>query len=483
MRYLVVDSGPLIKGARLDAVDAKTYITVPEVMGEIRDRQARAGLQMLPFEIEVKEPSDEAIARVSAFARKTGDYAALSAPDIKVLALTWMLEKECNGAHHLKLEPAKIGAAQPRRAAAPAPQPTQTEAAPPVDTAASSSTDATPASAAVAATVVAAAGGVPERVSSMFNSAQSEEAQAEAEAALLAALEDAELDDNSAAGSDEEDAQDGAHGEGEGGEEGEGEEGDRPPGFWARLPGWATAVPDGPIDMDVTAVGSAMAKLALGAGPEEEDAALPWITVDNMRQVQKRHSRYGYLPDEKTDVCCMTTDFAMQNVIMRMGMKLLSAQGMIMRSVKQWGMQCSGCYRTSHDVSRSFCSHCGNATLVRVALVVDKDGRERVLPIPHQIQAKIFSTRGTVFSIAAPKSGRNRQNIITAEDALAEAKWKHIRNGGKAKQSADVFDSGYDFDAHFGRSGKIATGRAGRVPVAGAGRKNPNDVRTRTKKR
>ncbi|KAJ1617454.1 hypothetical protein T492DRAFT_492852 [Pavlovales sp. CCMP2436] len=122
-------------------------------MGEIRDRQARAGLQMLPFEIEVKEPSDEAIARVSAFARKTGDYAALSAPDIKVLALTWMLEKECNGAHHLKLEPAKIGAAQPRRAAAPAPQPTQTEAAPPVDTAASSSTDATPASAAVAATV------------------------------------------------------------------------------------------------------------------------------------------------------------------------------------------------------------------------------------------------------------------------------------------------------------------------------------------
>jgi len=180
----------------------------------------------------------------------------------------------------------------------------------------------------------------------------------------------------------------------------------------------------------------------------------------------------------------MTTDFAMQNVVMRMGMKLLSAQGMLMRSVKQWGVQCSGCFRTAHDVSRQFCSHCGNQTLVRVALVVDKDGRERVLPIPPHVQTKILSTRGTVFSMAAPKQGRNAGNLITAEDALAEARWKHVRNGGARTQGSDVFDSGYDFDAHFGRAGKQTKGRgAGREPIAGVGRKNPNDVRSRPKKR
>eukprot|EP00307_Rebecca_sp_RCC1486_P012580 CAMPEP_0119431666 /NCGR_PEP_ID=MMETSP1335-20130426/46360_1 /TAXON_ID=259385 /ORGANISM="Chrysoculter rhomboideus, Strain RCC1486" /LENGTH=170 /DNA_ID=CAMNT_0007457473 /DNA_START=51 /DNA_END=560 /DNA_ORIENTATION=- len=170
----------------------------------------------------------------------------------------------------------------------------------------------------------------------------------------------------------------------------------------------------------------------------------------------------------------MTTDFAMQNVLMRMGMKLLSADGMIMRSVKQWGMQCSGCFRTARDMSRQFCAHCGNATLVRVALVVDKHGRERVLPIPEHVRAKIMSTRGTRYTMAAPKQGRNAGNEITSEDALAEAKWKHIRNGG-ARKSTDVFDPNYDFDAHFGRAGKQSKGRAGKEPSVGHGRnKNPN---------
>lgn len=64
----------------------------------------------------------------------------------------------------------------------------------------------------------------------------------------------------------------------------------------------------------------------------------------------------------------------------------------------------------------------------------------------------------------------------------AQARWKHIRNGG-ARKSTDVFDPNYDFDAHFGRSGKQAKGRAGKEPTVGHGRKNPNDVRSRPKKR
>ena len=63
MRYLVVDSGPVIKGARLEVAEADNYITVPEVLKEIRDRQARTGLQLLPFDLDVKEPSDEALAK------------------------------------------------------------------------------------------------------------------------------------------------------------------------------------------------------------------------------------------------------------------------------------------------------------------------------------------------------------------------------------------------------------------------------------
>ena len=36
------------------------------------------------------------------FARKTGDFRSLSVVDLKVLALTYQMEKELNGAAHLR---------------------------------------------------------------------------------------------------------------------------------------------------------------------------------------------------------------------------------------------------------------------------------------------------------------------------------------------------------------------------------------------
>ena len=35
MKYLVVDSGPLIKGARLERMGAERFVTVPEVLGSM----------------------------------------------------------------------------------------------------------------------------------------------------------------------------------------------------------------------------------------------------------------------------------------------------------------------------------------------------------------------------------------------------------------------------------------------------------------
>ena len=51
MKYLVVDSGPLIKGVRLERIEAEHYVTIPEVLREIRDRQARQMLSTLPVEL------------------------------------------------------------------------------------------------------------------------------------------------------------------------------------------------------------------------------------------------------------------------------------------------------------------------------------------------------------------------------------------------------------------------------------------------
>lgn len=42
---------------------------------------------------------------VTEFSKKTGDYASLSATDIKVIALTYRLEKEKVGTDHLRTDP------------------------------------------------------------------------------------------------------------------------------------------------------------------------------------------------------------------------------------------------------------------------------------------------------------------------------------------------------------------------------------------
>jgi len=233
-----------------------------------------------------------------------------------------------------------------------------------------------------------------------------------------------------------------------------------------------------------------MAEGATGASSvhasRAEDEA--WITVDNLKSVQRRDGqRYAYAPDASTTVSCLTTDYAMQSVLMQMGLKLLGADGMLLRSVKQWVLRCSGCFTQQGSLDAQFCSKCGNNSLVRLQAVLDQRGQQRILP-EQKAPARVRSTnvRGTKFPLPAPKSGRHAQNIILAEDQLAEAAEK-ARRQGKARVN-DVFDPDYSLDDHFGRVGNKRGG--GRPNPAGAGmptvgygkRANPNDVRSRPKR-
>ncbi|CAG8773847.1 19896_t:CDS:2, partial [Racocetra persica] len=103
-KFLVVDSGPLIKGVDVRHLAEKVY-TVPEVILEIRDKHSRDFLTQISFDIETIRPDSEALNEVVNFSKKTGDYASLSAIDLRVLALTYMLEVQVNGAERLRKEP------------------------------------------------------------------------------------------------------------------------------------------------------------------------------------------------------------------------------------------------------------------------------------------------------------------------------------------------------------------------------------------
>jgi len=230
-------------------------------------------------------------------------------------------------------------------------------------------------------------------------------------------------------------------------------------------------------------VEAALAAAAGVANGLEESDDLPWITVENLERMQRTdpQRRVGVI-DAQTKVACLTTDYAMQSVLMQMGLKLMGADGLLLRSVKQWVLRCSGCFTCQPSLDKQFCTKCGNSSLVRLQAVIDSHGAKRVLPesgAPARVRST--NTRGTKFPMPQPKSGRHAQNIILAEDQLDEAKAKFAKQG--KSRCNDVFDTDYSIDDHFGRAGKKGAYNGANAPKVGYGKRaNPNDVRARPRR-
>lgn len=98
---IVLDTSPILNNtpsiSTLLAKCEKLY-TVPSIIDEVRDKNARSRLEIMIFPIlNVRIPKPESIRFVSDFSRRTGDSAVLSKPDIQILALAYELECEQNG--------------------------------------------------------------------------------------------------------------------------------------------------------------------------------------------------------------------------------------------------------------------------------------------------------------------------------------------------------------------------------------------------
>ena len=124
-QHLVLDANALVRGrgAALQAY-ADNFWTTTEVLAEVKDAESRARLAALPFRLETRRPSPQAVDRVSQFARKTGDLASLSPVDVQVLALAYDLEVEAAGSDdHLRREPEGAAAPCAKKEPAAAPHP------------------------------------------------------------------------------------------------------------------------------------------------------------------------------------------------------------------------------------------------------------------------------------------------------------------------------------------------------------------------
>jgi RNA-binding protein NOB1 len=195
---------------------------------------------------------------------------------------------------------------------------------------------------------------------------------------------------------------------------------------------------------------------------DDDDEESGWVTPENVITYTRAYSGQTEA-DAKTErawvVTCITADFAMQNVLLQLGLHLTSVDGFAIKALQRWILRCYGCRLVIKDMSKLFCPRCGNSTLHRVQYTVDDDGNM----VLQNVKTKI-STRGTKYSVPLPKGGRKNNNLI-----LSESQIPAYRPKSKANSLADA-DATF-LDPH-GRT-------APKDVVVGYGRKNPNEPRKR----
>lgn len=124
--------------------------------------------------------------------------------------------------------------------------------------------------------------------------------------------------------------------------------------------------------------------------------------VDTSAQQQangssKQQQRSPGSPGWQSSVAIITGDFAMQNVLLQMGLRLITKDGRRIARLTRYALRCSACFTVTRDPGRLFCPKCGNLSLDRVEVVVGADGAEYFGVTKRHI------LRGTRFSLPKPK--------------------------------------------------------------------------------
>lgn len=528
----VVDANAIIQGGERLSSSADRFVSVDEVIGEIRDPTSRHRLSVLPFTVETLEPSPESLKKVVSFARATGDLQTLSDVDLKLIALTYTLEAQIHGTKHLRDTPPPVHMLNVRR--------------------------------------------LPEKElpgwgSNVPNLEEWEALEKLAESvpnkdSKILPLKDLSLNIQC---EDNVSLQDGSVGNGSENNTLDDDHSEQNPGRHKKYPtqkrevklGGKKMVADGidasqgQYDEDDGDWNPAVSrstrrrflrrqarreKIEASLNNDEQDDVIedtesameeePRSQLDSGENLamkdeeissimkQMRLEGDGELNDceanndksehietlsqttdsvdtsyvddlsseqswslrslSESSVACVTGDFAMQNVILQMGLRLVAPGGMQIRELHRWVLKCHACHKVTNEIGRIFCPTCGNGgTLRKVAVTVGENG---VVLAAHRQR---FSLRGTKFSLPLPQGGRDSitKNPILREDQLPQKFGMFLRDDKRSKARNKANNNGMDFfvpdDIFSGRADKKEPLKP---PVRQAitmfsGRRNPND--------
>jgi len=221
-------------------------------------------------------------------------------------------------------------------------------------------------------------------------------------------------------------------------------------------------------------------KVHADATEDADDGEGEWVSSTNLHRMG-----VDTCSTSGIRVACITGDFSIQNVLLQMGLQVLSIDYHRIRTLKLWGLICRGCGAFSRDTTKLFCQKCGNATVDRVPITVEPDGSV----VLHDSRKRI-NNRGTIYDIPKPKGGRNNKDMIFCEDQMMmggrDREHRHqLRMWEKERQRRDPFnpDVAYEQQGWWSRttlpSGRGGGGIAPPKMQVGFGRGNPNSNRWR----
>uniref|UniRef100_A0A061S2A5 RNA-binding protein NOB1 n=1 Tax=Tetraselmis sp. GSL018 TaxID=582737 RepID=A0A061S2A5_9CHLO len=176
---------------------------------------------------------------------------------------------------------------------------------------------------------------------------------------------------------------------------------------------------------------------------------------------------------EESCIVSVTADFAMQNVLLQMGLRLATPDGRRVRKMQTWVLRCSACRTVTREVHKVFCPQCGNASLDKVELTVGPDGSEQ-----FGVRKK-HNLRGTKYSLPKPRGGKNSKDPILREDVL-------LAKGPRPKPKAAGAEDGWatEFGSNKQPMLLVSDGvRKSIAPLLNGWKHNPNERKQRSSNR
>ncbi|KAL0481555.1 20S-pre-rRNA D-site endonuclease nob1 [Acrasis kona] len=493
-KVIVVDTGAIVyKAVQLERFGSE-FVTTSQVIGEIRDSRSKYILNTLPFQLKLREPQKESIQFISEYAKRTGDYGNLSSCDLGILALTYEIENELNGNTNIKPLPKELPISGHRK--------------------------------------------VILRPFSDLYKKNDEDTKEEASQEGDDARNDQEEDDQDWGGEHEvtslnddydyetikdkiKNQRNNANDNQEQDEQQESDDYDSDDDD--DDDGWITL--ENISDHKKKIIGSGKANAEKWHSEEQsqnnnkqEEQQQPLEEEEEQQQegeeveegeeakeeeeesddeehdqIKKEESEEeGRARHSLKEVGCITVDYSMQNVLLHMGLNLVSIDGRRIKYLTRYVKRCYACYTLVPDNSRIFCTNCGVDALLRCTCIVDaKTGEAGFYYNPR----KVINKRGFKFPLPLPKGGRNNKDPITREDQLARFRKgmprkkdqvlnKRPQNGGG--DDGGLWQPEYSYDSAFQAITRLPKGRyhLGRNTLFnGYGRKNPNVAVKRTGKK